>query len=51
LFNYFVTQMHEDDSYDFRYELKEGISNDRIGYRILQKEGVIALLQQHTPDK
>jgi len=51
LFNYFVTQMHEDDSYDFRYELKEGISNDRIGYRILQKEGVISLLQQHTPDK
>ena len=51
LFNYFVTQMREDDSYDFKYELKEGISNDRLGYRILQKEGVIALLQQHTSDK
>lgn len=49
LFAYFVTQMGSDDSYQFSYELKEGISNDRIGYRILQKEGVLDLLKK-TPD-
>ena len=52
LFSYFVTDLAPDGSYHFTYELKQGISNDRIGYRILQKEGVIALLQQkakHTP--
>ncbi len=46
LFSYFVTQMGSDDSYRFTYELKEGISNDRIGYRILQKEGVLDLLRK-----
>ena len=40
LFSYFVTNMGEGESYHFNYKLKEGISNDRIGYRILQKEGV-----------
>ena len=44
LFSYFVTNLAEDGSYQFTYELKDGISNDRIGYRILQKEGVIDLL-------
>ena len=46
LFAYFVTQMSADGNYEFTYELKPGISNDRIGYRILQKEGVISLLEQ-----
>ena len=45
IFNYFVTNMADDGSYHFTYELKQGISNDRIGYRILQKEGVISLLK------
>ncbi len=44
---YFVTSMKDDSSYSFSYALKEGISTDRIGYRILQKEGVIDLLNQH----
>jgi DNA mismatch repair ATPase MutS len=48
LFSYFVTQMATDGSYDFTYELKSGISNDRIGYRILQKEGVIDLLNKNS---
>lgn len=30
----------------FNYHLKEGISNDRIGYVILQREGVTHLLDQ-----
>jgi len=48
LFSYFVTQMATDGSYEFTYELKSGISNDRIGYRILQKEGVIDLLNKNS---
>jgi DNA mismatch repair protein MutS len=44
LFSYFVTTMGTDGDYKFTYELKPGISNDRIGYLILQKEGVIDLL-------
>lgn len=46
LFSYFVTDLAEDGSYRFTYELRTGISNDRIGYRILQKEGVIDLLNK-----
>ncbi len=45
LFAYFVTQMASDGSFHFTYELKKGISNDRIGYRILLQEGVIDLLK------
>jgi len=48
IFAYFVTQMQEDGSYNFTYELRQGISNDRIGYRILQKEGVLDLLHQKS---
>ena len=48
LFYYFVTTMTDKGEYKFTYELKTGISDDRIGYRILQKEGVIALLNRNT---
>lgn len=43
-FAYFVTNATEDGNFKFRYELKPGISNDRIGYKILQREGVIDIL-------
>lgn len=46
LFSYFVTQMTDNEQYHFEYELKEGISNDRIGYRILQHEGVLDMLKK-----
>ncbi len=46
LFYYFVTTMSAEGDYKFTYELKNGISDDRIGYRILQKEGVIELLNR-----
>ncbi|MFT4204336.1 MAG: DNA mismatch repair protein MutS [Chitinophagaceae bacterium] len=40
LFRYF--EMHDTDGQlSFSYQLKEGVSNDRIGYLILQREGVI----------
>jgi DNA mismatch repair protein MutS len=44
-FAHFITEM-AGDNFRFTYHLKEGISNDRIGYRILQKEGVIELLRK-----
>lgn len=42
-FRYFET-MVEGDQLVFSYHLKEGISNDRLGYLILKKEGVVELL-------
>jgi DNA mismatch repair ATPase MutS len=46
-FSYFVTHTNEaESSYRFTYELKPGISNDRIGYSILKREGVIDLLRR-----
>jgi DNA mismatch repair protein MutS len=44
-FNYFETTVVGDQLH-FSYQLKQGISNDRIGYLILKKEGVIELLQK-----
>lgn len=43
-FNYFET-LFEDDQLRFSYQLKQGISNDRLGYHILKREGVVDLLQ------
>jgi DNA mismatch repair ATPase MutS len=43
-FNYFET-LFQDDQLKFSYQLKEGISNDRLGYHILKREGVVDLLQ------
>ncbi|MEQ1554771.1 MAG: DNA mismatch repair protein MutS, partial [Ferruginibacter sp.] len=44
-FNYFETAI-DDDQLKFSYQLKEGISNDRLGYLILKKEGVLELLEK-----
>jgi len=43
-FKYFETSVN-DGELVFSYQLKEGISNDRLGYLILQKEGVVDLLK------
>jgi hypothetical protein len=43
LYRYFETDVRP-DTLHFSYQLKEGISQDRIGYRILEREGVAALL-------
>lgn len=42
-FKYFETEVTEDKLL-FSYQLKEGISNDRLGYLILKREKVIDLL-------
>lgn len=44
----FQTHLSEDGNYEFSYQLKPGISDDRIGYKILVKEGIVALLHQTT---
>jgi DNA mismatch repair protein MutS len=44
-FRYFETHV-DDEQLVFSYQLKEGISNDRLGYLILRKEGVVDLLQK-----
>jgi DNA mismatch repair ATPase MutS len=43
-FNYFETNV-TDDQLQFSYQLKKGISNDRLGYLILKREGVVKMLE------
>jgi DNA mismatch repair ATPase MutS len=44
-FNYFETIV-TNDQLKFSYQLKKGISNDRLGYLILRNEGVVDMLQK-----
>ena len=43
-FKYFETEV-TGDKLVFNYQLKDGVSNDRLGYLILKKEKVIDLLE------
>ena len=43
-FNYFETLV-QNGQLVFSYQLKDGISNDRLGYLILKREGVVDLLE------
>lgn len=42
-FKYFETKI-DNDQLHFSYQLKDGISTDRLGYLILRREGVVDLL-------
>lgn len=44
-FKYFETNV-KDDQLEFSYQLKDGISNDRLGYVILKREKVVELLEK-----
>jgi DNA mismatch repair ATPase MutS len=44
-FKYFETTVTE-DQLSFSYQLKDGISNDRIGYVILRREKVVEMLEK-----
>ncbi|WP_152269441.1 MutS-related protein [Agriterribacter humi] len=44
-FKYFETNI-SNDKLEFSYQLKDGISNDRLGYFILKSEKVVELLEQ-----
>src|SRR5690606_1374314 len=43
-FQYFETILTPDAHYAFTYQLKEGVSKDKIGYMVLKKEGVVDIL-------
>lgn len=44
-FKYFETNI-QNDKLEFSYQLKDGISNDRLGYFILKNEKVVELLEK-----
>jgi len=44
-FKYFETSV-KNDQLEFSFQLKEGISNDRLGYLILKREKVVELLEK-----
>jgi DNA mismatch repair ATPase MutS len=44
-FRFFETDV-KDEQLQFSYQLKEGISNDRIGYVILKREKVVEMLEK-----
>ena len=44
-FKYFETLL-ENNELKFSYQLKDGISTDRIGYLILKKEGVVDMIEK-----
>jgi DNA mismatch repair protein MutS len=44
-FKYFETNVM-DDQLEFSYQLRDGISNDRIGYVILRREKVVEMLEK-----
>jgi DNA mismatch repair ATPase MutS len=44
-FKYFETTVNG-DQLEFSYQLKEGISNDRLGYLILKREKVVEMLEK-----
>ena len=44
-FKYFETQVIN-DKLNFNYQLRDGVSNDRLGYLILKNEKVIELLEE-----
>ncbi len=43
-FRFFETSV-KDEQLEFSYQLKEGVSNDRLGYLILKREKVVELLE------
>ena len=45
LFSYFETEVHQKELI-FHYQLKQGVSHDRLGYLILEREGVVDLLEK-----
>ncbi|MDX2049489.1 MAG: DNA mismatch repair protein MutS, partial [Chitinophagaceae bacterium] len=44
-FKFFETKIN-DDQLEFSYQLKDGISNDRLGYLILKREKVVEILEK-----
>lgn len=47
-FRYCNTNIDTAGNYTFTYELKEGVSNDKIGFLVLQHEGILEILKANT---
>jgi hypothetical protein len=47
-FKFFETRVNG-DQLEFNYQLRDGVSTDRLGFLILKREGVIDLLEKSTP--
>lgn len=45
VFKFFETKVDKKGHYSFSYQLKEGVSDNRIGFLVLKKEGVLDLLK------
>ncbi|OJV52093.1 MAG: hypothetical protein BGO31_08210 [Bacteroidetes bacterium 43-16] len=45
-FRYCNTNIDPAGNYSFTYELKEGVSNDKIGFLVLQHEGILEILKR-----
>lgn|GEM_PF-162971 len=45
-FKYCHTKISDDGHYEFSYQLKDGVSQDRIGFLVLKNEGVLDLLKK-----
>ena len=45
IFRYCQTNKDEQGRYEFTYQLKKGVSNDRIGFLVLKNEGVLDILK------
>lgn len=45
---YMETLQDKMNGYQFTYQLKEGVSNDKIGSLILKKEGILEILKQSS---
>lgn len=43
----FSTSLAGDGSFQFNYQLQSGISDERIGYKILVKEGIVEILNRN----
>jgi DNA mismatch repair ATPase MutS len=43
-FKYFETKLYDDDRFEYTYQLKDGVSNEKLGLLILKREGIEKLL-------
>ncbi len=43
-FKYFETKLYDDDHFEYTYQLKDGVSDEKLGLLILKREGIDKLL-------
>lgn len=48
VFYCFHTTLSQEGNFEFNYQLQPGISDERIGYKILVKEGIVSILNKKS---